>query len=207
MIQFANESTRSEVTIRKYCCEECRFEDRHLVVWKDSDTAEFSVHCKECFLNVSPAHNSGDACATIYLPEMSVAAFSIFCRVLQLTTFKIAVDHQANEPLPHLVANESFWRAQIAEPSLRTRLNDHRSPPSTVKSIRKVLSAVEVLNLRAEATKRKFGSTDRQELETFVGLQTLKNQFRTINHAIDLPRLRSWGATPASLRCFGRDQF
>lgn len=186
-------------------CRTCGFTEDGLVVLQN-ECGDISVHCVEC-LDQTEQPESSDL-MMVSLPEMPVAAFSHYVRMLAFVTFAAKVGALDNHDfssgsLPPRFRTSEAWTLPIRFKTLAEGLELSDIDPNTKRDLAFAKRAFDFLKGRIEYTERLHGNATLSDMIKTKGTE-VKSTFRAMAPGIEIDRIRSWGNPGSSFRLIGR---
>lgn len=186
---------RDRRVARAGCCNRCGFQEENLVAW--ACAVREGVHCEECLAN--EVADSSEGTRIVYLPEMSVEAFSSYVRVLAWASFAARAElmhgHDfASGALPAAFSHPSSWAAKLRWKTISEGLEDISASTVSRGDLQKVAEASSFLVGRIEHTSRRYPYKSADEAVSALGDESFARSFRVLKQGIPVKRIRSWGA-------------
>lgn len=179
---------------RSGCCHRCGFQEPGLIAW--SAPGREGVHCEECAAHEAPLYPEG--ATIVFLPEMSVEAFSHYVRVLAWASFAaraaLLEGHDfTSGRLPSAFAESTTWDTPVRWRSLAEGANEQTPGSVVAGDMSKVTEASRFMLDRIEYTSRRHRFPSIETARNELGAQRFSQEFRIISPGIALKRIRSWG--------------
>lgn len=200
-IEILRGQVRDYQVDRTGCCECCGFMEPGLVAWRAED--ETYVHCEECF------HQSRPEIAldtrAVYMPELSMQAFSHYARVLSWLTFAARADmlggHDFSKgTLPAGFVTGAAWKAPMKWKSLSEGLVDRYAGKAAKADLLRAKRAFDLIDSRLQKTAEDIGSNASSDVWLAVGAEAFRRDYRPMAEGTATQRIRSWGSEGFTFR-------